>query len=133
MSTSITAYGFYCATSNRQRMCYATTILCVCVCVLSVRSATRCTACSLRNRTPSFAYGYEKHNWLTFTHSFRGVGEIFGLHGHHFCNNSYEVIKDRPKTSHQTNITLCMSPINLNMSANLRLFHWVRVANCLLN
>jgi len=60
MSTCITAYGVYCATSSRQMMRYATTALCV----LGVHSATRCIACSLGDRTRCFAYGYEKHNWL---------------------------------------------------------------------
>jgi hypothetical protein len=129
MSTSITAYGVYCATSKRQRMRYATTVLFM----LDVHSATGCMACSLRDWTRCFAYGYEKHNSLTCTHPFLGVREIFGLHGHRYCNNSYGVMKYKPKTSHKTNSTFCVSPIDLNMKANFRPFHWVWVANCLHN
>jgi hypothetical protein len=106
-------------------MRYAAAVLCV----LGVRPVTGCIACSHRDRTRCFAYGYEKHNWLTFTHSFRGVREIFGLHGHRFCN-SYRVIKDRTKTSYQTTSSLCIVLLTWTWTQILGPFRWVWVANC---
>ena len=127
MSTCITAYGVYCATSNRQKMLYATTVLCVCW-VFAQLPALR-----VPSGSENAVLCSDKHNTTTIYSLFSSCPRDIWVTRPSFCSNSYWLIKDRPKTSHQTASTLCMSPIDLNMNANHRSFHWVWVANCLHN